>query len=88
VRYELAVDADTVSAIDTHVHIEVDVSGHTALPPALVEAAGAYFRAATTFPGLDEVADYYRERKLAAVVFTVNAGTTLGHTPVSSEEIA
>jgi len=88
VRYELGVDVDAVKAIDTHVHIEVDDHGHTSLPQTLVDAAGSYFRAATTFPGLDEVADYYRERNLAAVVFTVNAGTTLGHTGVSSEEVA
>ena len=87
-RYELGVDPESLTAIDTHVHIEVDSKGHTALPPALIDAAAAYFRAATTFPGLDEVAEYYRERKLAAVVFTVSAESTLGHTAISSEQIA
>src|SRR5699024_6003074 len=34
-------------------------------------------------------ADYYRQRKMAAVVFTVDATTALGgHPPVSSEMIA
>jgi predicted TIM-barrel fold metal-dependent hydrolase len=87
-RYELGPDVDALEAIDTHVHIEVDHEGHTALPRELVDAAGRYFHADTTFPGLDEVAQYYRERKLAAVVFTVDAGTTLGHIGVSSAEIA
>jgi hypothetical protein len=88
VRYELAIDLDTIEAIDTHVHIEVDHAGHTALPQTLIEAAGSYFRAATTFPGLDEVAAYYRERHLAAVVFTVSAQSSLGHQAISSEEVA
>jgi uncharacterized protein len=87
-RYESALDLDSLTAIDTHVHIEVDSAGHTALPGPLIEAAGRYFRTATTFPNLDEVAAYYRERNLAAVVFTVDAGTNTGHTAISSEEIA
>ncbi len=87
-RYELRLDLAKIEAIDTHVHIEVDGHGHTALPDTLIQAAGTYFRAATTFPTLDEVADYYRERHLAAVVFTVSAETALGHAAVSSEEVA
>jgi hypothetical protein len=88
VRYELGLDLATIEAIDTHVHIEVDSVGHTALPQSLIDAAGSYFRAPTTFPALDAVADYYRERHLAAVVFTVDAETNLGHSAVSSAEIA
>lgn len=87
-RYELGLDVAALEAIDTHVHIEVDHDGRTALPQELVDAAGRYFHAETTFPGLDDIAQYYRERKLAAVVFTVDARTTLGHAPISSAEIA
>ena len=66
----------------------MDDSGHTALTAPLIEAASKYFRAPSTFPALDQIADYYRERKLAAVVFTVDATTNLGHPPISSAEIA
>jgi uncharacterized protein len=86
--YELGVDAASLVAIDTHVHIEVDDSGHAALPQALVDAASRYFKATGPRPGLDEIAQLYRQRHMAAVVFTVDATTSLHHAPISSEEIA
>ncbi|MGN8553219.1 UNVERIFIED_CONTAM: amidohydrolase family protein [Microbacterium sp. SLM126] len=87
-RYEPAIDVDALTAIDVHVHIEVDDHGHHSLPADLVEAASKYFSADGPRPDLDSVADHYRERGMAAVVFTVDAETQLGHAPVSSEEIA
>jgi uncharacterized protein len=86
--YESAVDTTSLVAIDTHVHIEVDDNGHVALPQALVDAASRYFKAHESRPGLDEIAQLYRQRHMAAVVFTVDAATSLDHEPVSSEEIA
>ena len=38
-------------------------------------------------PSLPQVADYYRQRKMAAVVFTVDAHTALGLPSLSSEVI-
>ncbi|WP_159502380.1 amidohydrolase family protein [Microbacterium sp. 18062] len=87
-RYEPAIDLDAVRAIDVHVHIEVDDHGRTSLPPDLAEAASAYFSADVERPDLDAFAQYYRDRRMAAVVFTVDAETALGHAPLSSEEIA
>lgn len=86
--YVPRLDVERLVAIDTHVHIEVGDDGHPALPQRLVDAATAYFGAAPTRPGLDEVAEYYRERSMAAVVFTVDAQRQLGHAPNSSREIA
>lgn len=87
-RYEPAIDVDALTALDVHVHIEVDAHGHASLPPDLVEAASKYFSADGPRPDLDSVAAYYRERKMAAVVFTVDAETQLGHVPISSEDVA
>ena len=87
-RYEPAIDLDAIEAIDMHVHIEVDGHGHSSLPPDLVEAASRYFSADGPRPDLDSVAAYYRERRMAAVVFTVDATTRLGHSALSSAEIA
>ncbi|HEX5856619.1 MAG TPA: amidohydrolase family protein [Microbacterium sp.] len=87
-RYEPAIDLDAIEAIDAHVHIEVDGHGHTSLPPDLVEAASRYFSTDAPRPDLDSVAAYYRERRMAAVVFTVDAGTRLAHAPLSSAEVA
>ncbi len=87
-RYESAVDVDEIDAIDVHVHIEVDGHGHASLPADLVDAASTYFAADAARPELDSIAAYYRERRTAAVVFTVDAETRLGHAPIPSELIA
>lgn len=87
-RYEPAIDLDAIDAIDVHVHIEVDAHGHASLPDDLVEAASKYFSTDGPRPDLDSIAEYYRERRTAAVVFTVDAETQLGQPPLSSEEIA
>lgn len=85
--YRSGIDVDAISAIDMHVHIEVAPDGSTALPPALAEAASAYF-STDDRPTLDAIADLYRELGMAAVVFTVDAQSQLGHPPLSSREIA
>ena len=86
--YQLGIDVDAVRAIDTHVHVEIGEDGHCALPQPVLDAASAYFKAPPKRAGLDEIADHYRNAGLAAVVFTVDAGTALGHPANSSEEIA
>ena len=87
-RYESAINVSNLVAIDMHVHIEVDAAGHTSLPRPLIDAATAYFRSEPRRPDLDAVAAYYRERSIAAVVFTVDAETALGHPPIDSAEVA
>ena len=87
-RYEPAIDLDAITAIDVHVHIEVDGHGNASLPPDLVDAASAYFSADGPRPDLDSIADHYRQRSMAAVVFTVDAQTQLRHPALSSAEIA
>jgi predicted TIM-barrel fold metal-dependent hydrolase len=39
-------------------------------------------------PSIPRIAEYYRERRMAAVVFAVDAESALGHPPVRSEEVA
>jgi len=87
IRYESAIDLSSITAIDMHVHIEVDDAGHGSLPAELQAAMDRYFGNHAPMP-LDAVAAYYRERSMAAVVFTVDARTRLGVIPNSSEEIA
>jgi uncharacterized protein len=87
--YEPRIDVDAVAAIDVHTHIEADGHGHLAMDDELLEASAKYFKAGhNRTPTLDELADYYRERRIAAVVFTVDASTHTGHPGLSSEEIA
>ncbi|HEX7353927.1 MAG TPA: amidohydrolase family protein [Mycobacteriales bacterium] len=81
-------DLAGIVAIDTHVHIEADSHGCLSLDQELMDASAAYFSAtADRTPTIDRVADYYRARHLAAVVFTVDAHTFTGHPALSSREI-
>jgi predicted TIM-barrel fold metal-dependent hydrolase len=86
--YQPAIDLESLNAIDLHVHIEVDGSGRASLPDVLVDATSRYFRTEGPRPTIEAIADYYRTRRMAAVVFTVDARTNLKHEPISSVEIA
>src|SRR5215468_4252621 len=80
---------DSLTAVDVHVHIEADAHGHYSLDDELMAASAKYFRAGhDRTPTLPRIADMYRSLSMAAVVFTVDAGTATGHPALSSEEIA
>ena len=79
---------DELVAIDTHVHVEQDSHGCLSVDQELLDAAAKYFKGGTPItPTVEDLAVYYRERHIAAVVFTVDATTGLGHPALSSEEI-
>lgn len=88
-RYEPAIDLDAIEAIDVHVHVESDEHGHLSLDDELMAASAAYFRSADDrTPTVEFLAQRYRRAGMAAVVFTVDARTSLGREPISSEDIA
>ena len=82
------IDLASVVAIDVHVHTELSRGGHDPMPPELRAAAKRYFRSDQALPTVDDVAAYYRERKMAAVVFTVDWESQSGIPPIPDEEIA
>jgi uncharacterized protein len=85
------IDLAHISAIDVHVHTERSRAGHDPMPAELREAAARYFGNAFTgdaLPTVDDVAAYYRERGVAAVVFTVDWELESGRAPIPNEEIA
>ncbi|TWP38565.1 amidohydrolase family protein [Leekyejoonella antrihumi] len=87
--YRPDIDLDTVIAIDVHVHVEQDHHGHLSLDQELMDASAAYFKASDNrTPTVADLASRYRAAKMAAVIFTVDAGTATGHPPLSSEDIA
>lgn len=86
-RYELGIDFEKIDAIDMHVHLEVDECGHKAMPEEFFEASAKYFKSEERTPSIDRIAEVYRELNLAAVVFTVDARTALGHDPNSIEDL-
>lgn len=74
-------NVETLVAIDTHVHIESD-GGHS-----VNEAARKYFGAKGDAPRGPALAEYYRERKIACVVFSVDERLT-GRKQIPNDEVA
>jgi len=83
----VTVDLDRIVAIDVHTHAEVGRTGEDGLRPEWRAAAKKYFGEGGT-PTVEDVAAYYRERNMLAVVFTVDAETVTGRASVRNEEIA
>jgi predicted TIM-barrel fold metal-dependent hydrolase len=87
-KYAPAIDIEAVTAIDIHTHASLSsVQPRDPCSIPLDEHMQAYFKAAPT-PTNEEVAQYYRERKMAAVIFPVDCEHELGHWRVPNEEVA
>src|SRR3954470_2006827 len=82
------IDPANVRAIDVHTHAEIAADGHDPMPPELREASARYFHSGEGLPTAADVAAHYRERNMAAVVFTVDYESASGRRPVSNEEVA
>ena len=82
------IDVASLAAIDVHVHTERTRAGHDPMPPELRAASKRYFGSEEELPSVDDVAAYYRERQMAAVVFTVDWEARSGIPPIPNEEIA
>ncbi|MFI6317012.1 amidohydrolase family protein [Nonomuraea sp. NPDC050556] len=80
-------DLSELVAIDVHTHAEVSSTGES-LSQELKEGADGYFKAARDRPTIAEMAAFYRQRNMAAVVFTVDAETATGQPPVPNDEVA
>jgi len=80
---------DEIVAIDIHTHAEVSTR---TLPDEVaqesLEARGRYFRYAVRHPTIAQMAAYYRARKMAFVVFTVDHERGMGIKRISNEEVA
>jgi len=87
-KREQAVNVDDLIAIDVHVHAEVSESWQGSLSAELEEASRAYFKAEGRPPTLPEIASYYRERRMACVLFSVDAESQTGVPGVPNQEVA
>ena len=82
-------DLDALVAIDVHTHAELGEHGELSLPDELMAAAATYFRAfGGRPPAIDVMAQLYRERRMAAVVFTVDSEAVTGQPPIPNEYVA
>jgi hypothetical protein len=81
-------DLTEIVAIDFHSHVEMSKAGVDSLPDLLRDAAVEHFRGESARPTAEELAAYYRERKMMAVIFSVDAESFTGQPRVPNEEIA
>jgi predicted TIM-barrel fold metal-dependent hydrolase len=87
-KYRPNLNLDELVAIDVHTH--ANVSGREARDPCAIafdEAMAKYFKSGKN-PTPTEVAQYFRERKMAAVIFTVDSESESGHWRIPNEEVA
>jgi len=85
----MAIDVDQLVAIDvhTHTHAHMDHRPPDEITAEFLDAAEKYFGGAPPQPTTQEVADYYRERRMAAVVFTVDSSFGTGERTVPTSEV-
>jgi predicted TIM-barrel fold metal-dependent hydrolase len=82
------IDVSQVRAVDVHTHAEVPLSGEVdPATQAMQDAAAEYFGASAQRPTAQDVAAYYRERNMAAVIFAVDSEAGTGQVPVSNREV-
>ena len=76
-------------AIDVHTHAEVSLrEPKDEVTQAFEEAARKYFKEQGPRPTIPEAAAYYRERKMACIVFPVDSVKATGRRRISNEDVA
>ena len=85
----MSIDPDKIVAIDVHTHAERSAHGdEDEVALEYLAAAKKYFGGDPQRPTAQEVADYYRQRNMAAIVFTVDDESGMGRRRVPNEEVA
>jgi uncharacterized protein len=79
----VAIDVSSITAFDVHTHVHRSARADREPPAAGREDMGEYFRIGK-MPrySVPELADYYRQRGMAAVTFTVDSFSQSGEDPV------
>ena len=82
-------NVEELVAIDVHVHAEVSTRDpKDEEKQKFDDAAKKYFKEQGEKPTIAETAKYYRERKMACVIFTVDGERARGQKRISNEEVA
>jgi uncharacterized protein len=85
----VSIDLEKIVAIDVHTHAERSArEDEDEIALEYLAAAKRYFGGDPQRPTTQEVADYYRERNMAAIVFTVDDESGMGRRRVPNEEVA
>ena len=84
----MSIDLDEIVAIDVHVHAERNENQvQDPITLEILDAAAKYFGGHPPQPTAAEVAEYYRERKIAAVIFNVDDEAGTGRRRLGSQEV-
>lgn len=83
-----AIDLDALVAIDVHVHAERNHDQpQDPVTTEVLDAAAQYFGGTPPQPTAQEVADYYRARKMLAVVFNIDDEAGMGRRRLGNDEV-
>jgi predicted TIM-barrel fold metal-dependent hydrolase len=88
-KYRPNIDLKKLVALDVHTHAHVGT--RSPRDPCVVqmeEAMASYFKAAPPAVSMPEIASYYRERHMAAIIFPVDSEANIGHWRVPNDEVA
>jgi uncharacterized protein len=84
----VSIDVDRLVALDVHTHAERSpTEPQDPVTGEVLEAAARYFGGTPPQPSAQDVADYYRERNMAAVIFTVDDEAGMGRKRISNLEV-
>jgi hypothetical protein len=84
----VTLELDTIVAIDVHVHAERNHDEpQDPVTTEILEAAARYFGGHPPQPSAQEVADYYRERRMLAVIFNVDDEAGMGRRRLGNGEV-
>jgi hypothetical protein len=82
------IDVDRLTAIDVHVHAERnEQEPQDPVTEEVLDAAARYFGAAPVQPTARELAVYYRERNMVAVIFTIDDEAGMGRRRLGNREV-
>jgi predicted TIM-barrel fold metal-dependent hydrolase len=87
-KYSPRINTAEITALDIHTH--ANLSQRQPRDPCSIifdEAMAKYFKSGQ-LPTIPEIAQYYRERKMAAVIFTIDGESEMGHIRIANEEVA
>lgn len=83
------IDLNKIQAIDIHTHAEVSCNDpEDPIMGKFLDAASKYFKADRKRPTIPETIEYYREKNIAFVMFTVDMESGTGVKRISNEEVA
>jgi uncharacterized protein len=84
----VTLELDTIVAIDVHVHAERNHDEpQDPVTTEILEAAATYFGGHPPQPSAQEVAEYYRQRRMLAVIFNVDDEAGMGRRRLGNGEV-